>query len=81
MLPVGDTTIELNECPTKLTSEVSEYFRIHAWSERGRLGYLFPEPELPAIVGLALDGIEGTAAARESWHSEQMKKRLDRGGD
>lgn len=80
LLTVGDETVELNECPTKLTSEVSEFFRVHAWSERGRLGYLFPEPELPAIVGSALDVIESTAASREMWQSEQIRKRMGKGG-
>lgn len=64
---MGDKEEVFNTCPSRLISEVSEFFHIHAWAERGRLQYMYPFDELPAIVGEALDVIENEQAARESY--------------
>lgn len=77
-LRCGDDEIVVNECPSKMLGEVGEAFEVHAWAERGRLQYLYPPEELPAILGEALNIIETELLRREKWsHERSMKKRGD----
>lgn len=70
---MGEEEIVFEGCPTKTIAKVSEFFHIHAWAERGRLQYLYPHEELPAIVGEALDTIESEQAAREAWSFKKAR--------
>jgi hypothetical protein len=65
-LTMGDQILEVNECPSKMVTDVVEAFGVHAWAERGRLQYLYPPDELPVILGEALDVIEAEMQRREA---------------
>lgn len=74
-LRMGNEALTLNECPSRSLSEVTEAFEVHGWAERGRLQYLYPFDELPAILGEALNVIEAELMAREKYAHEKAMRR------
>lgn len=54
-LYVDGERLVTHTCPRKLMAPASPFIKAFNWAEKGRLGHMYPEGELPAFVGEAID--------------------------
>jgi hypothetical protein len=60
-----------------MVEEVEEFFYVYGWAEKNRLGFLFREDGLPAIVASALDIIELEVTRRDNYLRQQRQGKSD----